>query len=88
MIAADRPGHGPAKLLSVDATGRVRDAPRAELASLFSAGDLVIANDAATLPGSLRGTLQRSGEPIEISTSRLGNDRRSDAICCTCFRAG
>jgi S-adenosylmethionine:tRNA ribosyltransferase-isomerase len=66
MIAADRPGHGPAKLLSVDATGRVRDAPRAELALLFSAGDLVIANDAATLPGSLRGTLQRSGEPIEI----------------------
>ncbi len=66
MIAADRPGLGPAKLLSVDATGRVRDAPRAELALLFSAGDLVIANDAATLPGSMRGMLQRSGEPIEI----------------------
>jgi S-adenosylmethionine:tRNA ribosyltransferase-isomerase len=66
MIVADRPGRGAAKLLSVDATGRVRDAPRAELAFLFSAGDLVVANDAATLPGSLPGTLQRSGEPIEI----------------------
>ena len=66
MIAADRPGHGPAKLLSVDAMGRVRDALRAELALLLSPGDLVVANDAATLPGSLRGTLQRSGEPIEV----------------------
>src|SRR5262245_16248849 len=66
MIDADRPGHGAAKLLSVDEKGRVRNTARSELAFLFSAGDLVVANDAATLPGSLRGTLQRSGEPIEI----------------------
>jgi S-adenosylmethionine:tRNA ribosyltransferase-isomerase len=66
MIAADRPGHRAAKLLCVDAAGRVRDVLRTELALLFSAGDLVVANDAATLPGSLRGSVQGNGEPIEI----------------------
>jgi S-adenosylmethionine:tRNA ribosyltransferase-isomerase len=40
--------------------------PRGELASLFVAGDLVVANDAATLPASLHGTHQASGRPIEI----------------------
>ena len=44
----------------------MRHLPRAELASLFSAGDLVIANDAATLPASLHGTHCASGEPIEV----------------------
>ena len=66
MSAADRSERRAAKLLTLDATGRVRDVPRTELASLFTPGDLVIANDAATLPASLRGMHERSGEPIEI----------------------
>ena len=40
--------------------------PRGELASLFEPGDLVVANDAATLPASLHGTHEASGEPVEI----------------------
>ena len=39
--------------------------PRAELADLFSPGDLVVANDAATLPASLHGIHIASGKPIE-----------------------
>ncbi len=44
----------------------MRRLPRAALASLFSSGDLVIANDAATLPASLEGVHSASGEPIEV----------------------
>ena len=66
MIAGDREDRRSAKLLTVDARGRMSHLPRAELASLFSPGDLVIANDAATLPASLRGTHCPSGQPIEV----------------------
>jgi len=66
MSCADRHNPETAKLLIVDASGAVRDVPRTELASLFSPGDLVVANDAATLPASLRGTHVASGEPVEV----------------------
>jgi S-adenosylmethionine:tRNA ribosyltransferase-isomerase len=55
-----------AKLLVADAEGRVRHLPRAALASLFEPGDLVVANDAATLPASLRGMHEPSGDDIEV----------------------
>jgi S-adenosylmethionine:tRNA ribosyltransferase-isomerase len=66
MIAADGPDRKSAKILTIDTDGRMRHLPRADLASLFSPGDLVIANDAATLPASLRGTHLASGESIEV----------------------
>jgi S-adenosylmethionine:tRNA ribosyltransferase-isomerase len=66
MSSAGRAERGAAKLLTLDAWGSARDVPRTELASLFGPGDLVIANDAATLPASLRGIHERSGEPIEV----------------------
>ena len=44
----------------------MRHLPRTELASLLSPGDLVVANDAATLPASLHGTHCPSGEPLEV----------------------
>jgi S-adenosylmethionine:tRNA ribosyltransferase-isomerase len=66
MIAADRPDRRFAKLVIIDRNGRMRHLPRAEQAFLFSPGDLVIANDAATLPASLQGTHCASGEPIEV----------------------
>ncbi|HUS29683.1 MAG TPA: S-adenosylmethionine:tRNA ribosyltransferase-isomerase, partial [Kofleriaceae bacterium] len=40
----------------------------AELPSVLRAGDLVVVNDAATLPGSLRGQTER-GEAIELRLS-------------------
>jgi S-adenosylmethionine:tRNA ribosyltransferase-isomerase len=66
MIAADRPASRSAKLLTVAADGSIRQLPRSRLGGLFRRGDLVVANDAATLPASLFGTHLATGEPIEI----------------------
>ena len=66
MIAAERPHRRSGKLLAMDADGIVRHLLCADLASLFKAGDVVIANDAATLPASLGGTHAETGEPIEV----------------------
>jgi S-adenosylmethionine:tRNA ribosyltransferase-isomerase len=68
MTAASRPVQRPAdaRLLVVDARGRIRHAPRSALVQYVHAGDLVIANDAATLPASLAGVHARTGETIEV----------------------
>jgi len=68
MIAASQPIQRPpdAKLLLVDAGGSIRHAARSALIQFFKPGDLVIANDAATMPASLRGTHLRTGEPVEV----------------------
>ena len=55
-----------AKLLIVDARGRITHMPRSGLVNLFHSGDLVIANDAATLPASLGGVHLPSGRRIEV----------------------
>jgi len=56
MIAADRPVQRPptAKLLMVDTEGRFAHVPRDQFVDLLRPGDLVIANDAATLPAAHR----------------------------------
>jgi S-adenosylmethionine:tRNA ribosyltransferase-isomerase len=66
MIVAEQPNRRSAKLVIVDADGGMRHLPRREIGSLFNPGDLVVANDAATLPASLHGTHSASGKPIEI----------------------
>jgi S-adenosylmethionine:tRNA ribosyltransferase-isomerase len=68
MRAAHRPQQRPrdARLLVVDEAGRMRDAPRARLIDCLQRGDLLVANDAATLPASLHGVHVRSGAPIEV----------------------
>src|SRR3989442_5934092 len=71
MIAADRPiqrARG-ARLLVVDAEGCITHAPRSRVVDFLRPGDLVIANDAATLPASLHGVHAPSGAEIEV---RLG----------------
>ncbi len=88
MIAAERPDRRSAKLLSIDADGKMRYLPRSELATLFGPGDLVVANDAATLPASLSGTHIPSGEPIEVRLAAwvsVGDPTRYVAIA---FGAG
>jgi len=88
MIAADRPGGRPARLLVVTADGHLRHMARTALATLFNAGDLVIANDAATLPASLAGTHCPSGERIEVRLAAwvsVHEPTRFDAIA---FGAG
>jgi S-adenosylmethionine:tRNA ribosyltransferase-isomerase len=68
MIAADRAARSApgAKLLVVDARGGITHAPRAAFVEFLRPGDLVIANDAATLPASLRGEHLRSSGPVEV----------------------
>ncbi|MBG7606048.1 MAG: S-adenosylmethionine:tRNA ribosyltransferase-isomerase [Actinobacteria bacterium] len=66
MIAAHYPDRPSRKLLAVDASGAIQHLCRADLATLFRPGDLVVANDAATLPASLLGEHQPTGYPIEI----------------------
>jgi S-adenosylmethionine:tRNA ribosyltransferase-isomerase len=88
MIAADRLDRRSGKLLTVDANGQMSHLPRSDLASLLRPGDLVIANDAATLPASLSGTHRASGEPIEVRLAawmEVGDPTRFVAIA---FGAG
>ncbi len=68
MIAADRPLQRPAlaKLLVVDAEGHIDHALRSTFVERLLPGDLVIANDAATLPASLHGRHLPSGDDIEV----------------------
>jgi S-adenosylmethionine:tRNA ribosyltransferase-isomerase len=68
MTAAHLPIQRPsdARLLVVSANGRILHAPRSRFVDLLKRGDLVIANDAATLPASLHGVHVQSGEAIEI----------------------
>jgi S-adenosylmethionine:tRNA ribosyltransferase-isomerase len=54
-----------AKLCVVDGHGRVEHWARSAFVELLGRGDLVIANDAATLPGSLVGRHLPSGRRIE-----------------------
>src|SRR6185369_3763476 len=68
MIAAAWPHDDPrtTRLLLVDAPrGALRDGTIGELASLLAAGDLLVVNDAATLPGSLRAA-SPSGAHLEV----------------------
>jgi S-adenosylmethionine:tRNA ribosyltransferase-isomerase len=55
-----------AKLLMVNRRGDLEHQPRSEFASLLHPGDLVIANNAATLPASLTGRHLPSGREVEI----------------------
>jgi S-adenosylmethionine:tRNA ribosyltransferase-isomerase len=55
-----------ARLLVVDAHGVITHRPRRDLIELLRSGDLVVANDAATLPASLHGIHEPSGRAIEI----------------------
>ena len=68
MTAARLPIQRPwqAKLLALDSHGKIRHLARSKVMDLFHPGDLVIANDAATLPASLSGEHLRTGRFIEV----------------------
>jgi S-adenosylmethionine:tRNA ribosyltransferase-isomerase len=66
MIDSGHHAQRAAKLVIVDARGGIQHRWRDELGLLFSPGDLVVANDAATLPASLNGIHCLTGEPIEV----------------------
>lgn len=68
MKAAHEPVQRPrdARLLALDAKGVLRAMPRAAFVDLLRPGDLLVANDAATLPASLHGVHAATGAPIEV----------------------
>jgi len=68
VIAATVPVQRPsdARLLVVDALGRITHARRADFVEFLRRGDLVVANDAATLPASLQGRHVPTGREIEM----------------------
>jgi S-adenosylmethionine:tRNA ribosyltransferase-isomerase len=86
MIAASepvqrRPG---AKLLLIRSRGLIEHWPRCAWVSLLRPGDLVVANDAATLPASLFGTHIPTGRSIEV---RLAGRGSLDPAQVSCFFA-
>ncbi len=67
MRAADLPRQpAQARLLVIDAQGRMQHARRADLADLLRPGDVLVANDAGTLPASLAGVHERTCQPVEV----------------------
>ena len=85
MIPATVPIQRPAeaKLLVAGKDGRIEHWRRRDFVRLFREGDLVIANDAATLPASLQGQHVRSGREIEVRLAgrdSLDQVRRFSAV--------
>ena len=80
MKAAHLPVQRPpqARLLVVDRSGGMRHAPRANLAQFLAPGDVLVANDAATLPASLHGTHLTSGRAVEIRLAGRRSLRADD----------
>ena len=68
MTAATQPVQRPAdaRLLVIDERRELRPASRRDLLDFLRAGDLVVANDAATLPASLKGYHTASGGEVEV----------------------
>ena len=83
MKAAAQPAQRPrdARLLVVDGAGRISHHPRSALADLLVAGDLVVANDAATLPASLSGLHLATGAAIEVRLAGRGSLADDDVAC-------
>lgn len=77
MIAANLPVQRPsdAKLLTVNGRGEIEHHVRTEFTHLLRPGDVVIANDAATMPASLCGRHSATGRRIEV---RLAGRRSLD----------
>lgn len=66
MTAASGPRHDAARLLVVDAGGDIVHRAARDLPALVRPGDVVVANDAATLPASLTGEHERTAAVIEV----------------------
>lgn len=66
MTAASGPRGDAGRLLVVDGAGQMTHRRARDLPALVRPGDVVVANDAATLPASLRGTHGPTGAAIEI----------------------
>jgi S-adenosylmethionine:tRNA ribosyltransferase-isomerase len=64
--------------LVLDGYGRLRHDSRSRLLDHLRAGDLVVANDAATLPASLHGRLESSYAAVELRLAGMASLRPED----------
>jgi S-adenosylmethionine:tRNA ribosyltransferase-isomerase len=79
IVAADAPvTHATSRLLVLTGTGTIEPHARDRLPELLLPGDLLVANDAATIPASLRGAHQRTGSEIEVRLAGRPTLRASD----------
>jgi S-adenosylmethionine:tRNA ribosyltransferase-isomerase len=80
--------HDDVRLLVVDsAAGSISETRTPKLPALLSAGDLVVVNDAATLPGSLSGTDDR-GNAVELRLIATDPERGPDHFWGVLFGSG
>jgi S-adenosylmethionine:tRNA ribosyltransferase-isomerase len=79
-----------ARLMVVDASGNVVHQRRADFPALVHSGDVVVANDAATLPASLPGIHVATGSPIELRLAgrRSLRPQHIDRFTAVAFGAG
>ena len=86
MLAANSAVQRPmdAKLLVVDSQRNLIHVPRTAFVEFLRPNDLVIANDAATLPASLSGIHEPTGKNIEV---RLAGRRSLDPLDVKTFRS-
>lgn len=82
MKAADLPIQRPttAKLLVIDAQGQISHVPRTRFVDYLHKGDLIVANDAATLPSSLHGRHEPTGLPIEARLAGRSSLDNQDVV--------
>jgi S-adenosylmethionine:tRNA ribosyltransferase-isomerase len=82
VIVADKPVQrsSDSKLLHVNAAGRVRSMSRSSLIDLLEPGDVVVANDAATLPASLHGVHVQTGAEIEVRLAARASLASADVL--------
>ena len=80
MIAATQPVQRPAnsRLLVIDKERNFNHMLRSSFVECLSAGDLVIANDAATMPASLQGVHIASRDPLEVRLAARPSLRPED----------
>jgi S-adenosylmethionine:tRNA ribosyltransferase-isomerase len=80
-VAAQSAGAGTVArvlVIDVDDAGAIRSLRRDDLPELLRPGDLLIANDAATIPASLTGTHEPTSLPIEIRLAGRPSLRADD----------
>src|SRR5262249_33770850 len=73
-----------ARLMVIDARCKIMHALRTKFLDFLRPGDLIVANDAATLPASLQGVHAATGSPIEV---RLAGRLSLDLDDIQCFQA-
>jgi S-adenosylmethionine:tRNA ribosyltransferase-isomerase len=90
VIAAHEPIQRPrdAKLLVLDGDGRISHAPRSRFVEYLKPRDLVVANDAATLPASLHGVHFRTDAEIEVRLAARSSLKPTTRFAAVVFGSG